>query len=589
MATHVQAGWDLKELVDEPIRPSVDARIAKIREMARRFGKSIKRLDSGMDEKGFGRVVKRLEVLARETSVIGGYAALRHAEDTQSDEATSLEIMMDDLQADVANQTLSFELWWKRNVDEENARRLMRGSDRVSGFLRRLRLAEKYTLSEPEEKIMNILGATGAGTMVSVYDKITNAFGYAVRIRGRKRKVTRKEIEALVRGSDSEARECAYAELLGRFRDSGGVLGEIYQSIVTEWKNEGIKIRGYDSAISVRNLDNDVDDASVSSLLRACSANADLFQKFFTLKAKALDMTGLRRYDLYAPLSQKRRRKYRYDDAVRIVLDAWNTFSPELASHAKTVIDDGHVDSSVRPGKRDGAFCSTLAPDIVPYVLVNYTGTLDDVFTLAHELGHAIHSMAALQRSILVHEPSLPVAETASTFSELLLYDALAARLEEDERKVMLSGLLDDLYATIMRQAYFTIFETKAHEMIPGGATVSEVSGAYAKNLGEQFKSSVLLSDEFSSEWLCIPHFYHAPFYCYAYSFGNLLALALFDRFKKEGRSYASSYMEILASGGSEKPEDLLSRYGMRIRSESFWQDGFEYIQRQVRDLARMV
>ena len=207
---------------------------------------------------------------------------------------------------------------------------------------------------------------------------------------------------------------------------------------------------------------------------------------------------------------------------------------------------------------------------------------------MAHELGHAVHSQAAQNRSILVQDAPLPLAETASTFSELLLYDNLSDKISDDEKKIMLSEKIDDLYATILRQSFFTIFEIDAHKQIGNGTTVDEISGTYMKNLQEQFGSSVSISEDFGIEWSCIPHFYHTPFYCYAYSFGNLLALSLFQRYKKEGKDFVSSYIEILAAGGSKKPEILLSEYGFDIASTKFWQEGFDYVNNQVKALASL-
>ncbi len=290
---------------------------------------------------------------------------------------------------------------------------------------------------------------------------------------------------------------------------------------------------------------------------------------------------------LYAPAAVNIKEKtYQYDKSVKIVFESLERFSPQLADYAKKVFNENHVDSLVRPGKRDGAFCSTLSPKITPFVLLNYTGKSRDIFTLAHELGHAVHSQSAKDKSILVQDAPLPLAETASTFSELLLFDNLSEKITDDEKKIMLSEKIDDFYATIIRQSFFTMFEVDAHEQIGKGTTVDEISKTYLQNLRTQFGNTVILSDDFAIEWSCIPHFYHTPFYCYAYSFGNLLALSLFQRYKKEGRDFVPSYIKILAAGGSRKPEKLLAEHGLDIKSPKFWQEGFDYVESQVKALA---
>ena len=521
-------------------------------------------------------------------STVGGYASLSYAANTQSDEATSLMTRMSKLGSDISNQVLFFDLWWKQKIDVRNAQRLIKESGELQGYLTHKRLVAKYSLSEPEERIINTLDVTGVSALVKLYDKITNAFEYTVKVGGKSKKMTREQLTNLVKSTNPKTREAAYRSLLTKYSDNKGVIGEIYQNIVLNWKDEGVEIRGYLSPISMRNIGNDTDDKTITSLLDTCKTNSPVFQRFFLQKARMVGMKKLRRYDLYAPAAKITEKNYAYDKAVKLVLESLARFSPKLADFAENVIVQNHVDSSVRPGKRDGAFCSTLSPKITPFVLINYTGKTRDVFTLAHELGHAVHSQAAKGHSILVQDAPLPLAETASTFSELLLYDNIADKISDNEKKTMLSGKIDDLYATIMRQSFFTLFEVDAHKQIAQNTTVDELSKIYLSNLKTQFGNSVIMSDDFAIEWSCIPHFYHTPFYCYAYSFGNLLALSLFQRYKKEGKDFVPTYIEILTAGGAIKPEILLKEYGFNIRSTKFWQEGFDYIQTQVKELSKL-
>lgn len=588
MATRSVGRWDLTELVRDHTGPDFERQIKRVQRKAKKFEGTRKVLVPEISPSEFGGILRRLEDLSEETNRITGYASLLYAADTQSDKATSLLTRMRKLGADVANQTLFFDLWWQKTVDEWNAERLMLDAGDLAGYLRYERLVSKYSLSEKEERIINTLNVTGASALVKLYDKITGAFEYTVKVGGRNRKMSREELTNLVKGTDHKARKAAYGELFARFGGNKGVLGEIYQNIVLNWRDVGIQIRGYGTPISRRNIANDVDDRTVDALLQTCKKGAPIFQGFFRRKAKMISLGRLRRYDLYAPVDTgAKERRYSYDRSVRLVLDSLESFSPVLSGFARKVLDQNHVDSSLRPGKRDGAFCSTISPGITPFVFLTFTGRINDVFTLAHEMGHAVHSQAAAGKSILVQHAPLPLAETASTFSELLLYDSLAEKVPEEERMVMLASKIDDLYATIMRQSFFTLFEVEAHRQIAAGATVDELSKAYLKNLREQFGRSVELSRDFAIEWSCIPHFYHSPFYCYAYSFGNLLALSLFQRYKNEGADFVPAYIEILAAGGSKKPESLLSEHGMDISSAGFWQDGFEYVKRQVRNLSK--
>ena len=581
--------WDLTKLVKDPKSPAFQKQIKELEKKAEAFEKIKSKLNPKISSSKFKNILQQVEEISENMSRIGGYASLSYSSNTQSDEATSLMSRMSKLGSEISNKILFFDLWWKTQVDDKNAKRLMKDTGELTEYLAHKRLFAKYALSEPEEKIINTLDVTGISALVKLYDKITNSYEYKMKIGSKNKVLTREELTNYVRSTNPKIRETAYKTILGKYTENKGVIGEIYQNIVLNWRDEGIEIRGYKSPISMRNIGNDVDDKTIESLLAVCKKNSPVFQKFFVQKAKMLKMKRLRRYDIYAPATANIKEKnYTYDKSVKLVFESLGKFSSTLEDYARKVFNENHVDSEIRQGKRDGAFCSTLSPKTTPFVLVNFTGKSRDVFTLAHELGHAVHSQTAQDRSILVQDAPLPLAETASTFSELLLYDNLSDKISDDEKKIMLSEKIDDLYATILRQSFFTIFEVDAHKQIGDGTTIDEISKLYLQNLKEQFGNSVILSDDFAIEWSCIPHFYHTPFYCYAYSFGNLLALSLFQRYKKEGKDFVPAYLNILAAGGSKKPEKLLSEYGFDIRSPKFWQEGFDYVKEQVKALSSL-
>jgi len=589
MTTYHPGIWDLTKLVKNPKSPAFQKQIKELEKQAVSFEKIKSKLNPKISSTNFKNILQQVEEISENMSRIGGYASLSYSSNTQSDEATSLMSRMSKLGSEISNKILFFDLWWKTQVDEKNAKRLMKDAGELREYLSHKRLFAKYALSEPEEKIINTLDVTGISALVKLYDKITNSYEYKMKIGNKNKVLTREELTNYVRSTNPKIRETAYKTILGKYIENKGVIGEIYQNIVRNWKDEGIEIRGYKSPISMRNIGNDVDDKTIESLLAVCRKNSPIFQKFFQQKAKMLKLKKLRRYDVYAPATSNIKEKnYTYDKSVKLVFESLGKFSSTLEDYARKVFNENHVDSEIRQGKRDGAFCSTLSPKRTPFVLVNFTGKSRDVFTLAHELGHAVHSQAAQDRSILVQDAPLPLAETASTFSELLLYDNLSDKISNNEKKIMLSEKIDDLYATILRQSFFTIFEVDAHKQIGNGTTIDEISKLYLQNLKEQFGNSVTLSDDFAIEWSCIPHFYHTPFYCYAYSFGNLLALSLFQRYKKEGKDFVPAYINILAAGGSKKPEKLLSEYGFDIRSPKFWQEGFDYVKEQVKALSAL-
>jgi oligoendopeptidase F len=330
--------------------------------------------------------------------------------------------------------------------------------------------------------------------------------------------------------------------------------------------------------ISARNLANDIPDEVIDTLLEVSQQNAGVFQRYFQLKARWLGMERLRRYDIYAPVV-KAEKTYDFDAAAQIVFDSFEQFDPLLAGLAKRVFDEQHLDSEVRKGKQSGAFCASITPDLTPWVKVNYQGRPDDVATLAHELGHAIHAMLAEKHTAFTWHASLPLAETASTFGEMMMIDRLLEQeTDEDVRRDLLFRQVDDAYATIMRQIYFALFERTAHQMTHDGASVDELAEAYMNNLHQHFGEAVALSDEFRWEWVSIPHIYHVPFYVYAYAFGQLLVFALYQQFKAEGEAFKPRYLKILSAGGSNAPARILDEAGINIRKAEFWQGGFDVI-----------
>jgi oligoendopeptidase F len=326
----------------------------------------------------------------------------------------------------------------------------------------------------------------------------------------------------------------------------------------------------------------------VEALLNVARKNTGIFKRYFKMKAKHLGMKKMRRYDIYAPLAASKK-KYDWDTAVNMVLDAFTGFSPKVADLAKRVFDQNRIDSEIRKGKRGGAFCWGFLPEETPYVMVNYQGNSREVATLAHELGHAIHAMLAEHHSTFTFHSSLPLAETASTFAEMTLIDKLLSE-EKDEsvRRDILFKQMDDAYATVMRQSYFALFEKTAHELTQKNASVDDLSNAYLENLKEQFGDSLDLSDEFKWEWVGIPHIYQVPFYVYAYAFGQLLVYALYQMFKAEGESFKPKYLKILSAGGSEAPERILKEAGVDIRDPKFWQGGFDFLGRLVSELEKL-
>jgi oligoendopeptidase F len=585
--TFTQTRWSLADLYPGFNTPELESAFDLIEEQVTSFEGLRSNLIPDMPADRFVDIIRASEEFTRVAHRLYAFAGLSFAADTQDQAAQSLQARVQQFLADMENRTLFFSLWWK-DLDEENAARLMDASGDYRYYLEEMRHFKPHTLSEPEEKVINLKNVTGSNALITLYSTITSRYVFKLEVEGETKELTRGQLMAYVQGPDPDLRAAGYQELYRVYGNDGLILGQMYQTRLRDWRNENLTLRKFSNPIAVRNLSNDIPDKAVDTLLDVSRNNAGIFQRYFKMKASVLGMEKLRRYDIYAPVA-KAEKPFEYAAAAQMVLDSFSEFDPRVGELARRVFDQDHLDSEVRKGKRDGAFCWSVTPDTTPWVLLNYQGRARDVATMAHELGHAIHSMLASHHSAFTFHSSLPLAETASTFGEMMLTDRLLAEeSDEDVRRDILFKQVDDAYATIMRQSYFALFEKQAHEMVANNASVDELSAAYMDNLREQFGDSLQLSDEFKWEWVSIPHIYQTPFYVYAYAFGQLLVLSLYRQFKREGEAFKPKYLKILSAGGSESPAKILGEAGIDIESAAFWQGGFDVVDGLVRQLEEL-
>jgi oligoendopeptidase F len=579
--------WDLSELL--PAGQTVDRRFESIESAVRELEQARAELSPEIDRARFLEIFATFEQLVERIYALSAYGSLRFSADTQSSEVLALRSRIDQRLTEVQNRILFLDLWWKGLTDEEAERLLPPAGDQTAADLRfhleDQRRLKPFTLEERAEQIVNLKDVNGVNALLKVYSMLTNRLEFEIEVDGEKQTLTRDQLMSHVFSPRPELREAAYREQLRVFEREAAILGEIYVHRVRDWHSENRDLRGFASPIAVRNTANDIPDAAVDVLLDVAVERREVFQRYFRWKAERLGVEKLRRFDVFAPLAGSDKR-VEYGDAVELVLDTFERFDPGFARAAERVFEERHIDGEIRKGKRGGAFCATVLPHQTPWLLLNYTGRVRDVATLAHELGHAVHSMLAAEHSVFTQHASLPLAETASVFGEMLLTDRLLAEESSPSvRRELLASALDDVYATVQRQAYFVRFEKAAHEAILAGASPDDLHGLYFGLLEEQFGDSLELAPEFRHEWVAIPHIYHTPFYCYAYSFGQLLVLSLYRRYQKEGKAFIPGYLRLLAHGGSARPEAILAEAGVDVSSAEFWRGGYRVIEDLLEEL----
>ena len=488
-----------------------------------------------------------------------------------------------DLGLKIAKKERKFDRWLKglpvkdkKTLDDKNAKRLFKTVADLEYGLNYARQAAKHTLEEREEEIIDNKDINGGGAIADLRGLIETEMVYKLRKRNIK---TQAELLKYVHSKDPKLRKETYIALLSKQKENSDKLFVIYQSVVKDWGFE-TRIRGYKSPLSMRNFGNHVSDKAVEALLKVCTEERKIYWRYFNYKAKSLGNNKLNRFDLYAPMKETKKREYSQEESKKMVIGAYKQFDEEFAKQAEKLFNEQHIDSEPKANKTSGAFCATVGTAITPYVMLNHTNTLRDVSTMAHELGHAIHSLMANKHSPGAQPANLPLSETASTLGEMILFEKLLAEESDKQiKKQMLWEKLADSYATILRQNYFVKFEIAAHELMTKGATCQNLNDLYLNNLKVQFGPAMKTDNIFKHEWMYISHIFESPFYCYAYNFGELLSLSLYSRYKTEGSKFIPKIKEILASGGSENPVIILDRVGVDMESEEFWKGGFKIIE----------
>ena len=578
--------WDLSDLYAGANDPAIDTDLDRCDreadELVARFRGKIAELDAG----GFAGLVSGYEAIEERAANVGIYAQLAWSVDTQSPERGALLQRVTERSSKLEQKLLFFELEWAA-LDDDRAAALLADAA-VARWLHFLTIARRYRphlLSEPEERILSEKAVTGRNAWTRYYDELHTGAEY--RLDGEV--IQREALLSKLHGADRAERKAAAAAVTEGLHQLLPSSTFIFNTLLAE-KASDDSLRSYDTWVSSRNMDNQVENATVEALIEATTSRYDVVRRYYELKKGLMGLDELFDYDRYAPL-QASERAVGWDEATQLVLDAYQKFHPTLYDMGAQFFANPWIDAPVQEGKRGGAFAMPGTPQKHAYLMLNYEGRPRDVMTLAHELGHGVHQMLYRVQGWLHSHTPLTTAETASVFGEMLVFQRMtAAETDATERLTMLVGKIEDTFATVYRQIAMNRFEHAIHQARrnEGELSTDRFAEAWVETQEAMFQGSVTLTDDYRIWWSYIPHFVHTPGYVYAYSFGELLVLALYARYQNEGGDFADRYVEMLSAGGSGWPHELMKPLGVDLTDPAFWNEGVGLVERMVTDAQQL-
>ncbi|MEA5114581.1 MAG: M3 family oligoendopeptidase [Geobacteraceae bacterium] len=456
-------------------------------------------------------------------------------------------------------------------------------------YLESLRRYKPHTLPEREERLLREKGLTGVEAFSRLFDELSSSFRYDFELEGEKHEMTGEELLGLLHHPDGCVRERAFMTFLGKFRDQSIAFGAIFNNAALD-HGQDLEIRNYRSVMEPTHLANELEPEAVENLMKVSEENYHLARRYFRLKAQLLGLPELKNTDIYAPTPGSER-KFTFSEAKNLVLEAYGMFSGDFREIIGRFFSEHRIDVLPRPGKSGGAFCMGISPSLPPFVLLNYTGNLRDVATLAHELGHGLHFTLSQRQSMLNYHAPLPLAETASVFGEMLLTRLLLENESDPKIKIsLLCAKIEDIIATTFRQVVLTRFEERFHtERKNGLLSTEDICSFWWEENGRLFGDAVTMIEPYRWGWSYISHFIHSRFYCYSYTFAELLVLSLFNKYISEGESFVPRYISILESGGSLSPADTVRPAGIDFNDPGFWQEGYDFLRGLIGELESLM
>lgn len=586
--------WDLSDLYAGTDDPKIDSDLDEQESKAGAFQSKYegKIADGGMEPATLREALDEYEQMINHATKIGSYASLHYSTNTTDSERGALLQKIRERSSRISTKMLFFDLELGKvsaeRYDEYLQAEVLKP---YHHYLKVQRDSARYHLSQVEETILEETANCRGRAFRRLFTETVARMKFKLEVDGEEKTLTQAELLAYNYNPDREMRRKASESLAATLEQFTPTLTFIMNTLLAEHEVMD-RLRGYELPESSRHLDNELPFEAVDTMVNVCVKNFSIVEEYYKLKARLLGLKELTHYDRYAPL-QTAEENIAYEKACDIVLDAYRAFSEQMHQLALPFFEKGWIDVPVAEGKRGGAFCAGVSPDHHPYILLNYTGKPRDVMTLAHELGHGLHDCLAAKNHVLDYHPVLPLAETASTFGEMLTFEKLYRELDNDEdRLALICEKLEDTFATVFRQVSMFRYERRIHtaRREEGELSTDRLNELWQECMGEMFGQSLSLGEEHKWTWAYIPHIVQTPFYVYAYAFGELLVLSLYARYKEQGESFVAQYTQFLAAGGSRAPKDLLAELNIDATDPTFWQGGCDLVRANLKralDLAQ--
>ncbi|MFW5946187.1 MAG: M3 family oligoendopeptidase [Candidatus Natronoplasma sp.] len=584
--------WNLSDLYDGPEDPQLDEDIEKSIQKAEKFREKYKgNIESvELSKEEFREAMEEYEDIFESINKISSFAALYHAMNTQDPDRGALLQRADQKKSEVKNKLIFFELEWQ-SLSEEKAEEYMESEelDHYKSYLNNWRRHTPYMLSEYEEQIIESLQNTGKEAFKRLFDQTMGDITVEFEARDESYEMVLDQALSVLYEEDREKRKAAADGVTESLKEENKLLNFIFNNIVQNHTTI-CEFRDYPDPMTPRNLDNRVDRETVDALMETVEENTHIVERFYNLKRDIVDFDELYDYDRYSPLPGGMP-ETDFEESREKVLDAYEKFTPKMRDIAEKFFDKNWIDAEIKEGKRGGAFSASTVPSVHPYIMLNFSDKTSDMITMSHELGHGVHQYLAREQGALQQSTPLTTAEMASVFGEMLLFDKLMNDVDDEETKLILIGnKLQRDFATVFRQVIMTRFEQKLHEAHREGGELKseEINQLWLEANREEFGDSVELRDEYGWWWSYVLHFIHYPFYCYAYAFGELLVLALYDIYKEKGEEFVPQYLDLLRAGGSEDPKDLLEKIGIDITDPDFWKRGIRVLEKKLEKMEEL-